>query len=88
MAAPGRLPAQEGTRAAEIEAARLEKSKNLAPEELSKGEQALQKFREKKILERFSAGIAGFRVKVGGLVSGSGLPSARNIFARIWREEV
>ena len=64
--------AQEGTRAASIESARQEKAKNLAPEELSKGEQMLKKFRDKKVLERISEGVAGFRVKVGGLVSGSG----------------
>ena len=69
---PERASAEEETRAAEITAAREKKRQNLAPEELSKGERALQKFREKKILERFSAGIGGFRVKLGGLVSGSG----------------
>ena len=64
--------AQEETRAATIEAARQEKQQNLAPEQLSKGEQVLKELRDKKVIERFSAGIAGFRVKLGGLVSGGG----------------
>ena len=64
--------AQDETRAATIEAARQQKSQSLAPEQLSKGEQVLKEFRDRKVFERFSAGIAGFRVKLGGLVSGSG----------------
>jgi outer membrane protein assembly factor BamA len=65
-------PAEEETRAATIEKAREEKARKLAPEELSKGERVLKEFRDKKVLERFSAGHAGFRVKLGGLVSGGG----------------
>jgi outer membrane protein assembly factor BamA len=72
LCGPHPLLGQEASRTAEIEAARQAKSANLEPEKLSKGEQALQTFREKKILERFAAGVAGFRLKVGGLVSGSG----------------
>lgn len=67
-----RVFSQEETRASTIESARHEKAKNLAPEQLSKGEQVLKEFRDKKVIERFSAGIAGFRVKLGGLVSGGG----------------
>jgi hypothetical protein len=64
--------AQTDSRAAQIEAARKEKSQHLQPEEASKAERGLLVFREQKILERISAGVAGFRVKLGGLVQGGG----------------
>jgi outer membrane protein assembly factor BamA len=64
--------AQAESRAAQIEAARKEKAKNLQPDEPSKTERALHTFKERKILERISAGVAGFRVKLGGLVQGGG----------------
>ena len=67
-----RVFSQEETRASTIESTRQEKAKNLTPEELSGGEAVLKKFRDKKVLERFSAGYSGFRIKTGGLVSGSG----------------
>ena len=66
------LPAQVASRAEEIEAARQEKAKHPAPADTSKLEQALLAIKEKKLVERFTAGVAGFRVKFGGLVSGSG----------------
>jgi outer membrane protein assembly factor BamA len=69
---PQLLPAQVDSRAAEIEAARKEKAKTLRADEPSKTEQALRAFKERKILERISAGVAGFRVKLGGLVQGGG----------------
>ncbi len=71
-----RLPpsavAQMDSRAAEIEAARNEKSQNLQPEKPSKTESALLALKEKKTLERISYGIGGLRVKLGGMVQGGG----------------
>ncbi len=64
--------AQEGSRAAEIEAARNEKSQNLQPEKPSRTESALLAFKEKKFLERISYGMGGLRVKLGGMVQGGG----------------
>jgi len=64
--------AQADSRAAQIETARQEKAKNLQPDEPSKPEQFLRAFTERKMLERVSAGAAGFRVKLGGLVQGGG----------------
>jgi outer membrane protein assembly factor BamA len=64
--------AQADSRAAQIEAARQEKAKTLRPDEPCKAERALRAFKERKILERISAGVAGFRVKLGGLVQGGG----------------
>ena len=66
------LPAQVTTRAQETEAARQEKSRRLEPEESPKLERVLLKIKEKRLVERITAGVAGFRVAVGGLVSGSG----------------
>ena len=67
------LSAQVSSRAAEMEAARARKGQSLAPDEPTSLERGLVYVRDKKILERISAGIAGFRVKLGGMVSGSGL---------------
>ena len=63
---------EEATRAQEIEAARQEKAGQLAPDDTSRLERALVVIRERKLVERATAGIAGFRVKLGGLASGSG----------------
>jgi hypothetical protein len=69
---PQPATAQEDSRAAEIEAAREEKSKHLQPEKPSRTESALLAFKEKKVLERISYGIGGLRVKLGGMVQGGG----------------
>jgi outer membrane protein assembly factor BamA len=66
------LPAQIASRAEEIEAARQEKARHPAPDDTSKLERALLAIKEKKLVERITAGVAGFRVKFGGLASGSG----------------
>lgn len=66
------LAAQHGSRAAEIEATRDEKAKSLTPDDPSRAEQLLVEIKEKRVLERLTAGIAGFRIKFGGLVTGSG----------------
>jgi hypothetical protein len=66
------LPAQVASRSAQVETARKEKSLHLAPDETSRLERALLAIKERKLVERFTAGIAGFRLKLGGLVSGSG----------------
>ena len=63
---------QVSHRIEEIEAERSQKAANLQPEELSRSERALVYFKEHKVLERITAGVAGFRVKLGGLVSGGG----------------
>ncbi|MBI1940073.1 MAG: hypothetical protein HYS33_01040, partial [Acidobacteria bacterium] len=60
------------SRAAEIEAARREKAQRLEPDKVSKGEHTLREIKRRRILERISAGIAGFRVKLGGIATGGG----------------
>jgi outer membrane protein assembly factor BamA len=60
------------TRAAEIEAAREEKARRLRPERLSPLEARLLWVKEAKVLERLSAGIHGFRAKLGKMATGQG----------------
>ncbi len=66
------LVAQVSSRAAEIEAARDEKAQHLEPDEVTGAEATLRYIKDRKVLERISAGIAGFRVKLGGMVTGGG----------------
>jgi len=56
----------------QIEEARREKSHQLKPDTLSGAEKVLQEIKEKRVLERITAGIAGWRVRMGGLITGSG----------------
>ena len=66
------VSAQVDSRAAEIEAARTRKAQALQPDTPTKLERNLVYIKDKKILERITAGVAGFRLKLGGLVNGSG----------------
>ena len=66
------LAAQVDSRAAEIEAARTRKAQALQPDTPTKLERNLVYIKDKKILERITSGVAGFRLKLGGLVNGSG----------------
>jgi outer membrane protein assembly factor BamA len=63
---------QVDSRAAEVEAARDRKAQVLQPDTSPVWEQRLIYIRDKKIFERITAGVAGFRAKLGGLVTGSG----------------
>ena len=74
--------AQEQSRAAEIEAARKEKAQHVKPDQPSKAERRLRSLKEEKTLERFSAGIAGFRLKLGGLVQGGGFAAGPEYLRR------
>jgi outer membrane protein assembly factor BamA len=60
------------SRAGEWRAVRLEKAENLAPEEVSKVERKLNALRDDRVLERLTQGIAGFRMRLGGLATGQG----------------
>lgn len=66
------LSLAQQTRAAEIEAERDAKAGHLAPDTPSKLEERLIYIKDAKVLERITAGIAGFRVKLGGLATGGG----------------
>lgn len=69
---PFPLAGQFDSRADEIQAAREKKAHELQPDDPSGVEQVLVEIKEKKVLERITAGIAGFRLKFGGLATGSG----------------
>ncbi len=66
------LSAQVTTRAQLIEQMRDRKAGTLEPEELNNVEQRLLWLKDNKILERFSAGVYGFRFKSGGMATGEG----------------
>jgi hypothetical protein len=69
---PAASNGQVTSRAAEVEAARDTKAQSLAPDTPSGVERGLSYVKDEKILERITAGVAGFRIKFGGLTSGSG----------------
>src|SRR5215510_4503457 len=66
------LGAQEPTRTEEIQKQRAEKAANLEPDQINRVEKALRTVRERKYLERFSAGYHGLTLKLGNMVTGSG----------------
>ncbi len=66
------LLAQFSSRTAEVEAARDRKAQSLQPDIPSGFERGLIYVKDKKVLERITAGVAGFRLKLGGLATGSG----------------
>ncbi|MBN2243898.1 MAG: BamA/TamA family outer membrane protein [Acidobacteria bacterium] len=67
------LPSVFGdSRKAGIEASRDQKSQHLEPEDVSGTEKTLLFIKDKKVVERITAGISGFRLKLGGMVTGSG----------------
>ncbi|MEZ5351223.1 MAG: BamA/TamA family outer membrane protein [Bryobacteraceae bacterium] len=72
------LQGQETSRASEIEAARDRKQASLEPDVPNKWEQRLIFVKEGKVLERLSAGVAGFRLQIGGMPTGSGFAIGPN----------
>ena len=60
------------TRTAEIEAARDSKAAALQPEAVSRPEHLLLQVKEKKLLERLTAGYNGLRAQFGTMATGSG----------------
>jgi hypothetical protein len=69
---PNHAVAQARSRAEEIEASRERKSHSLQADYPGAVERGLRYIKDQKVLERFTAGVAGFRIKLGGLVNGSG----------------
>jgi hypothetical protein len=76
--APAR--AQVNSRTEEIQAARRKKAQELKPETASQTEQRLVWVKENRILERLTYGIGGLRVRLGGLVTGSGFALGPEFF--------
>jgi hypothetical protein len=60
------------TRAGQIELERQQKAQHLEPDKPSSVEQTLITIKEKRVVERITGGIGGFRVVLGGLVTGGG----------------
>jgi outer membrane protein assembly factor BamA len=61
------------TRAGQIELERRRKAASLQPNEPDKAERVLDSIQDNKIIERITAGAAGFRVRFGGMIERSGL---------------
>ncbi len=68
----GQVASEPDSRAATIELARDQKAADLKPEDPNKWETALIRVRDQRVLERLSEGIAGVRLKFGGLAAGAG----------------
>jgi len=62
----------EQTRSDELRAAREEKAQHLEPPRRSSLEKGLYEIKERRIMERFQAGFAGFHPLIGGMKTGSG----------------
>lgn len=65
-------PTIELTRAEELRIAREEKAQHLTAPKRNALEKGLYEFRERRIMERFQAGLFGFHPLVGGMQTGSG----------------
>lgn len=61
------------TRAGQIEIAREQKAASLRPEENSEAEHVFQTIENDKIVERVLGGVAGWRLKLGGMIVRSGV---------------
>ncbi|HZO52393.1 MAG TPA: BamA/TamA family outer membrane protein [Bryobacteraceae bacterium] len=64
--------AGQQTRVGTIESERDKKAAKLEPDAPSKVEERLIYIKDAKVLERLTAGVAGFRIKLGGLGTGGG----------------
>jgi outer membrane protein assembly factor BamA len=70
------------TRAGQIELERQQKAARLEPDRPTGIEHALNVIKEKKIIERITAGVAGFRIHMGGLITGSGFAIGPEYYRR------
>lgn len=65
-------PAPQDSRTAQIEKERDEKAARLKPEVLPPAEKTLRRMQDEKVIEKFTEGYKGFRLKAGGLATGGG----------------
>jgi hypothetical protein len=72
------------TRTAEIEKTRDAKVPAMQPEKVSRLEDVMLQFKQRKVLERITAGYNGLRVQIGSLATGSGFAAGPQFF----REEL
>lgn len=72
LVADDAAPPAPATRAEEIEQARSRKAAELEPETVNRAEATFNFIKENKIVERITNGLAGLRIRLGGLITGSG----------------
>ena len=78
----------EPTRAGEIEAARDQKATALTPDQPDKIEHTLDVIEDKELIQRITAGVAGFRVHMGGLINGSGFAVGPEYYRHLAHDQV
>jgi hypothetical protein len=76
------------TRAAQIETARELKAASVHPEEQLHAEHILQIVEDDRIIERVFGGIAGWRLKLGGMITRSGFAAGPEYFRRFADDQV
>ncbi len=76
------------TRAGQIELERQRKASALRPDQADRVESTLNYIKEHKIVERLTSGIAGFRVKLGGMIERSGLALGPEYYRRLMNEKL
>ncbi len=76
------LAAQNDSRSEEIQKSRQRRAPELAPDEPSNFEQLLNTVRQRKAVRLLTTGISGFRVRVGGLVTGSSIAAGPEYIRR------
>jgi hypothetical protein len=76
------------TRAAQIDAARNLQAASLTPDEPRGIEHALDVIEDKEIIQRLTAGIAGLRVHLGGLITYSGFAAGPEYYRRLLHEQL
>ncbi len=76
------------SRAAEIERQRAERAGELAPDDPDRVEQVFQTIKRERIVERVTEGVAGFRVRLGGLITGSGFAAGPEYYRSTETESV
>ncbi len=79
---------EPATRAGLIETARDQKAATLEPEEAQGIERVLNIVEDKAIVQRLTAGMAGFRVHLGGLVTYSGFAAGPEYYRRLLHDQI
>lgn len=76
------------SRTEEIERQRAQKAAALQPDEQQGIERVLQKIEDDRILQRIFGGVQGLRVRLGGLITNSGLALGPEYTRRAWHDEL
>lgn len=69
-----------------IEAQRADKAKHLEPDNPTGIERILEKAKDRQVLERVTAGVGGFRAKLGGFISGTGFAVGPEYYRNLLRD--